>query len=168
MTVTAHCSRRRSAGFTMVELLVTIAIATILTTIAVPSFSALIASQRAKTAASELFASLLLARSDAIALNANVTVSPLPGGWNQGGWQIAPAVNVANVLESHGAVAGVTITPSAANLIVTYRPSGRVLTGSAASFLITTKSGSTTNYQCISLNLSGRPSQQAVQAANSC
>jgi type IV fimbrial biogenesis protein FimT len=169
MTVTAHGSRRRSAGFTMVELLVTIGIATILTTIAVPSFSGLIASQRAKTAASELFASLLLARSDAIALNANVTVSPLPGGWNQGGWQIAPAANVANVLDSHGTVAGVTITPTpAAGLTVTYRPSGRVLTGSAASFLVTTTSGSTTNYQCISLNLSGRPSQQAVQAANAC
>jgi type IV fimbrial biogenesis protein FimT len=146
----------------MVELLVTIAIATILTTIAVPSFSGLIASQRAKTAASELFASLLQARSDAIALNANVTVSPLAGGWNQGGWQIlgpAPAA-----LESHGAVPGVTITTLTGGAAVTYRPSGRVTAASTASFLITTKSGSTTNYQCISLNLSGRPSQQAVNA----
>jgi type IV fimbrial biogenesis protein FimT len=162
MTVT-NCSRRSSAGFTMVELLVTIAIATILTTIAVPSFSGLIASQRAKTAASELFASLLQARSDAIALNANVTVSPLAGGW-KGGWQILGPAPTA--LESHGAVAGVTITASPAGSIVTYRPSGRVVTGTTAttSFLITTISGSTTNNQCISLNLSGRPSQQAVNA----
>jgi len=50
----------------MVELLVTLAVATILATVAIPSFSGLIASQRAKTAASELFASLLKARSDAI------------------------------------------------------------------------------------------------------
>jgi type IV fimbrial biogenesis protein FimT len=145
----------------MVELLVTIAIATILTTIAVPSFSGLIANQRAKTAASELFSSLLQARSDAIMLNANVTVSPLAGGWNQGGWQILGPAPTTNVLESHGAVAGVTITATG-GAAVTYRPSGRVQTGSTASFLITTKSGSTTNYQCISLNLSGRPSQQAV------
>ena len=144
----------------MVELLVTIAIATILTTIAVPSFSGLIASQRAKTAASELFASFLAARSDAIALNANVTISPQAGGWNQG-WQIqGPGA----VLESHGAVPGVAITTTPPLSSVTYRPSGRVLTGSAASLLVTTKSGSTTNYQCISLNLSGRPSQQAVNA----
>jgi type IV fimbrial biogenesis protein FimT len=146
----------------MVELLVTIALATILTTVAVPSFSGLIASQRAKTAASELFASLLQARSDAIALNANVTVSPLAGGWDQGGWQILGPPPTTNVLESHGALAAgvkITLTGGAA---VTYRPSGRVQTGSTASFLITTKSGSTTNYQCISLNLSGRPSQQAV------
>jgi type IV fimbrial biogenesis protein FimT len=146
----------------MVELLVTIAIATILTTVAVPSFSGLIASQRAKTAASELFATLLAARSNAIKLNANVTVSPLAGGWNHGGWQILDPAN--NVLESHGAVAGVTITPLPALSTVTYRPSGRVTATSATSFLVTTTSGSTTNYQCISLNLSGRPSQQAVNA----
>jgi len=90
----------------MVELLVTIAIATILTTIAVPSFSGLIASQRAKTAASELFSSLLQARSDAIMLNANVTVSPLAGGWKLG-WQILGPGAV--VLESHGAVPGVAM-----------------------------------------------------------
>ena len=149
----------------MVELLVTVAIATILTTIAVPSFSGLIANQRAKTAASELFASLLQARSDAIALNANVTVSPLAGGWYLGGWQILNAANNA-VLETHGAVAGVTITASPPGSIVTYRPSGRVVTNSTAttSILVTTTPGSTTNYQCISLNLSGRPSQQAVNA----
>ncbi|HXI47957.1 MAG TPA: GspH/FimT family pseudopilin [Steroidobacteraceae bacterium] len=159
MTATTHRSRRSSAGFTMVELLVTIAIATILTTIAVPSFSGLIANQRAKTAASELFGSLLKARSDAIMLNANVTVSPLAGGWTQG-WQILGPAAV--VLESHGAVPGVTITPTGG--AVTYRPSGRVTTTSTPSLLVTTTSGSTTNNQCISLNLSGRPSQQEAPA----
>jgi type IV fimbrial biogenesis protein FimT len=163
MTVTTHCRRRSSTGFTIVELLVTIAIATILTTIAIPSFSALIASQRAKTAASELFASLLTARSVAIARNGNVTVSPLAGGWNQGGWQILDPANA--VLETHGAVANVTITPTPAASTVVYRPSGRVLAGSTTSFLITTTSGSTTNFQCISLNLSGRP---YTTAANAC
>jgi type IV fimbrial biogenesis protein FimT len=162
MTITTYCRRRRSAGFTMVELLVTIAIATILATVAIPSFSALIASQRAKAAASELFASFLTARSDAIVRNANVTVSPLAGGWNLGGWQILDPAN--NVLDSHGAVPGVTITPSPLGSTVTFRPSGRVLIGSTNFFVVTTVSGSTHNYQCISLNLNGRPSQQAANA----
>jgi len=109
MTVTTYCRRRSSTGFTMVELLVTIAVATILTTVAIPSFSGLIASQRAKTAGSELFASLLKARSDAIALNVNVTVSPLAGGWDLGGWQILNPANANAVLETHGALAKVTI-----------------------------------------------------------
>jgi len=162
MTVT-NCSRRSSAGFTMVELLITIAIATVLATLAIPSFAGLIANQRAKTAASELFASFLTARSDAIVRNANVTVSPLAGGWDRGGWQILDPAN--NVLDSHGAVAGVTIALLPAGSIVTFRPSGRVLTGSTTSFVVSTVSGSTTNYQCISLNLNGRPS---MQAANAC
>jgi type IV fimbrial biogenesis protein FimT len=144
----------------MVELLVTIAIATILATVAVPSFSGLIASQRAKTAASELFASFLAARSDAIARNANVTVSPLVGGWNQG-WQILDPAN--NVLESHGALTNVALIPQTGG--VTFRPSGRVTTGSTSMFVITTTSGSSTNHQCISLNLSGRP---YMTAANAC
>jgi len=159
MTVTTHCRRHRSAGFTMVELLVTIAIATILTTIAVPSFSGLIASQRAKTAASELFSSLLQARSDAIMLNANVTVSPLAGDWSQG-WQILDPAN--NVLESHGALTNVKIPQTGG---VTFRPSGRVQTGSTSMFVITTTSGSSTNNQCISLNLNGRPYIQAGQTS---
>ena len=142
----------------MVELLVTIAIAAILATVAVPSFSGLIASQRAKTAASELFASFLTARSDAIMRNANVTVSPLAGNWSQG-WQILDAAN--NVLESHGALASVTIPQAGA---VTFRPSGRVTTASTSMFVITTMSGSSTNHQCISLNLNGRPYMTAATA----
>jgi type IV fimbrial biogenesis protein FimT len=157
MTVTANYQHRRFHGFTMVELLVTIAIATILTTVAIPSFSGLIASQRAKTAASELFASLLTARSDAIMRNANVTVSPLAGGWGQG-WQILDLAN--NVLETHGALTNVIIPPTGG---VTFRPSGRVTAASASMFQISTTSGSSTNYQCISLNLSGRPYIQAAQ-----
>jgi type IV fimbrial biogenesis protein FimT len=142
----------------MVELLVTIAIATILTTVAIPSFSGMIANQRAKTAASELFASFLTARSDAIMRNANVTVSPLAGGWSQGGWQILDSAN--NVLESHGALASsVAISQTGG---ITFRPSGRVLTGSTSMFVITTTSGSSTIHQCISLNLNGRPYMQAA------
>jgi type IV fimbrial biogenesis protein FimT len=145
----------------MVELLVTITIATILTTVAIPSFSSLIANQRAKTSASELFASLLKTRADAIARNANVTVSALTGGWAQG-WQILDPAN--NVLETHGALTSVTITPTGpAGAGVTYRPSGRVLAGGITSFQIKTTSGSSTNYQCISLDLGGRPYIVAAQ-----
>jgi type IV fimbrial biogenesis protein FimT len=141
----------------MVELVITITIAAILTSVAVPSFSGLIASQRAKTAASELFGSLLKARSEAIMRNANVTLSPLNGNW-QTGWQILDPANAANLLESHGAVS-VTVTGPAAG--VTYRPSGRVVAGGTTPFLV----GSSTNYQCVSVNLSGRP---YMKAASTC
>ena len=147
----------------MVELAVTITIAAILTTVAVPSFTGLIASQRAKTAGSELFASLLKARSESIKRNANVTVSPLSGNTNwQSGWQILDPANAANVLEYHGAVSPVVTGPAAG---VTYRPSGRAVAGGATLFLVTTTAGSSTINQCISLNLSGRP---YMVAASTC
>jgi type IV fimbrial biogenesis protein FimT len=160
MTARAYCRRRSSGGFTVVELVITVTIAAILTTVAVPSFSGLIASQRAKTAASELFASLLKARSEAIMRNANVTLSPLNGNWKQG-WQILDPANTANALESHGAVSPSVTGPAG----VTYRPSGRVVAGGTTPFLVTTTSGSSTNYQCISVNLNGRP---YMQAASTC
>ena len=156
----AGTPRRGAAGFTLTELLIAMGVAAILGTIAVPSFSSLMASQRAKTAASELFASLLKTRSEAIMHNANVTVSPLAGTWNTG-WQILDPVNPRNVLDSHGALVNVTI---AGPVGVTYRPSGRVLAGAAPSFLITTTSGSSINYECISVDLSGRPYEQAAPA----
>jgi type IV fimbrial biogenesis protein FimT len=154
--------RRRIAGFTVTELVVAISIAAVLAVAAVPSFNNLVASQRAKTTASELFASLLKARSEAIMRNDFVKLLPKTGGWNNG-WQITDSATPANVLDDRAAT-GVTITAPA---IVTFTASGRVQVqgGTAPTFLISTTSGSTTNNQCISLDLGGRPN---VQAAPSC
>jgi len=149
-------SRRRVTGFTMTELVVTMAVVGILATVAVPSFNALIANQRAKTYASELFATLIRTRSEAIERNANITLSPKAAGWNAG-WQIFDPAG--NLLEDRGAAAGVTIVGPAG---VTYRPSGRLQAGAAPTFLITTTSGSTPTYQCVSADLSGRPNMRAA------
>jgi type IV fimbrial biogenesis protein FimT len=156
-----YAGRRNCSGFTMTEMMITVGIAAILLVIALPSFTSLVASQTAKTVASELFASLLRTRSEAIARNANVTVSPLTGAWNSG-WQILDPANATNILESHGAASAVSIAGPAA---VTYRSSGRVLAGAAPTFLITTTSGASTNYECISINLGGRP---YMKAASTC
>jgi type IV fimbrial biogenesis protein FimT len=151
----AVLQRPGAAGFTMTELAVTVAIAAILATVAVPSFQSLVANQRAKTSSSELFSALFNARSNAIMRNANVTVSQNANGWSHG-WQVLDASN--NVLDNHDAVAGVTITGPAT---VTYSPSGRLPAGSAAPmFVITTQSGAATVYQCVAIDLGGRPYSQ--------
>jgi type IV fimbrial biogenesis protein FimT len=151
----AALQRPGAAGFTVTELMITVAMAAILATVAVPSFQTLIASQRAKTSSSELFSSLFNARSNAIMRNANVTISQNAGGWSNG-WQTLDANN--NVLDNHDAVAGVTIIGPAT---VTYSPSGRLPAGNAAPmFVITTHSGGTTVYQCVAIDLGGRPYTQ--------
>lgn len=64
-----------SSGFTLTELLIVIAIAAILLTIAVPSFQPLFAKLKLEGVASELSADLQYARSQAVADNRNVTFS---------------------------------------------------------------------------------------------
>ena len=141
----------------MTELAVTVTVAAILATVAVPSFSGIIANQRGKTLASALYATLAKTRSAALTLNGNVTLQPKAGNW-QNGWQILDPNN--NVLDDYTAPAGVTIAGPAA---VTYRSSGRLPAGAAPLFQISTMSGTTVNYQCVSVDLSGRPYMAATQ-----
>ncbi len=59
-------SVRRSKGFTLVELMITVAVVAILAAIAYPSFQTTLRSSRMATTSNELIASLALARSEAV------------------------------------------------------------------------------------------------------
>lgn len=64
----------KQAGFTMIELLVTMTVAVVLTSIAVPSFKLTFQNNRLVSQSNDLLGAMLYARSEAIALNTNVTV----------------------------------------------------------------------------------------------
>lgn len=82
----------RDAGFTLVELMVTVVVAAILLAVGVPSFRELIQNNRLATATNEVVATLHLARSEAVKGNARVTVCKsangtscvTSGNWSQG------------------------------------------------------------------------------------
>ncbi|MCO6413923.1 MAG: GspH/FimT family pseudopilin [Thiogranum sp.] len=82
----------RQHGFTLVELMITLAVATILLTVAIPSFTETIKNNRIVTQANELVGTLNFARSEAVksAITVNVCVSSngtsCAGGtdWSQG------------------------------------------------------------------------------------
>lgn len=141
-----------SRGFTLLELMVTIAIVGILLTIGVPSLRNTLLDQRARTATSDLHTSLTLARSEAIKRSASATVTPASGttDWS-GGWTVAAG---GSTIRSQEAYSTITLTGPAAT--VTYNRTGRVA-GGAAAFLAYAAGNNNVRLRCITLDASGKP-----------
>jgi type IV fimbrial biogenesis protein FimT len=69
-----------ASGFTLIELMVTLAVAAILLTLAIPSFTGMIDKNRLKSAAEALYADLQFARAEAIKRNKKIRVSFFSNG----------------------------------------------------------------------------------------
>lgn len=152
--------RRRHSGMTLLELLVTLAVVSVLAVIAIPSYTHFVAAQRVRAAASDLYLAIVRARSEALKRSASVTITPNASGW-QGGWTIPdPGVSGTNI-ENHAALTGVTISGPTS---VIYQSSGRVNAATpscsasppVACFVITSPMWAGAA-GCVSVDLSGRP-----------
>ncbi len=83
---------KRTAGLTLLELLVVVSITAILATVALPSMSTLVAETRISSATSMLASMMKFARMQAVARNSRVTLCPSENGidcgeaneWNRG------------------------------------------------------------------------------------
>lgn len=69
-------SKKSNYGFTLIEIMVVVAIVGIFASIALPSFARLIESNRLNTATNELVSGLLYARSEALKRSSLVTLCP--------------------------------------------------------------------------------------------
>ncbi|HZE90902.1 MAG TPA: GspH/FimT family pseudopilin [Rhizobacter sp.] len=72
---TGHTKQKSSRGFTLIEAMVTVAVAGILASAAAPSFRGLIDTRRIDGAATQLAADLHFARSEAVSRNQPVRIS---------------------------------------------------------------------------------------------
>ena len=95
-----HIQPEYNKGFTLLELMVTVAIAGILVGIAIPSFTSIISSTRLTTSANQLVTALNLARSEAIKRGMSVTVRKVDtnsctktGAVWKDGWDIFTDIN---------------------------------------------------------------------------
>lgn len=84
----------RVKGFTLIELMVTIAVLAIVIGIAVPSFAAMIRDNRAESQSGSMATALNLARSEAVKRGQNVTVRPVSGTNWTGGWEVAVGTEI--------------------------------------------------------------------------
>ncbi|MFA5983504.1 MAG: GspH/FimT family pseudopilin [Methylococcaceae bacterium] len=74
-------------GFTLIELMITLAIATVLLSTALPSFIQSVGSNRLATNTNEFIAALNLARSESINRGTSVVVAKSGANW-EAGWQV--------------------------------------------------------------------------------
>ena len=147
------------AGFTLVELMVTLTVAAILAVTAVPSFNSYILNQGVRSTSFELVSALAYARSEAIKRNQPVTLQAEAGDWLNG-WvaQVGDAALrtwvPASRLDIEAPDPG---SEDSAISVVTFRPDG--LTNASVLFTLCDQYGSAEVAQrIIRLDSSGRPS----------
>ena len=134
------------SGFTLVEMMVVIAILAIMAGIAAPAFRDMIAAEKLRSAASALTESLWLARSEAIKRNANVTFSITDVGT---GWQVTTSADTATPLHVQEPIGGVT--SGAARF--EFNAYGRLV---SADRKIQLQASNISRYSCVSISDTGR------------
>ena len=164
-------SRRIAPGFTLIELLIVVAILGVIVSMGVPSMRDLIASTKVKTAANDTFASLNIARSEAVKLNANVEVVPSDTSNWGAGWLVR-AAGTANSLQVQDPITG-DVAVSGPGAALRYRGDGRLVDASGAvlasavAFTFIATGFGHIQMRCIRIDPSGRPSVRIDTDRNS-
>ena len=74
-------------GFTLLELMVALAVLSLLLALGAPAFGSLLDDQRMNSSAASLLHSVHYARTEAVRRNRHITLTPVDGDWNNG-WLI--------------------------------------------------------------------------------
>jgi type IV fimbrial biogenesis protein FimT len=135
----------RNKGFTLIELMITVAIMSILLTVGLPSFQSIIASSRLTASANAMVSTLQLARFEALKQHKSVTIKKQSTNW-QDGWDVFVDFNDNGALDDGEKLvsydklsSGITVEPSGVYTnYATYEASGRINTG--GNFLFKTQS----------------------------
>ena len=161
-----NCKSETQAGFTLIELMITVTIVGVLTAIAFPSFQQAYYNQQVKTTVSDAHISLLLARSEAIKRNKNVEIYGIAGGWEvrttdatvavlQTRSDLPATMTVDCNTDADDAAEDCPSIIDANDPNVTYRRTGRI--GSFIEFRFYVAANNNVVMRCLTTSLSGRP-----------
>ena len=171
--IQTHVKPNRSRGFTLIELMIAIALTGLLLSMAVPALDNFTTSARQTSAINDFVASMHMARSTAVTTNFRTTICPSSNGVNcetvswDDGWIVfadrdsdQAVDNDEQIISSSDGFDGVDIQSAEFGQFLMYRPNGRAMTASAAGnsgqFTICDDRGSD-KAKVIILDLSGRP-----------
>ena len=163
----------RERGFTLIELMTILAVASVLLTVATPALQQFVNNSRQTGAINDFISSLHIARNTAITTNARVTMCASAGGqsceavaWNDG-WIVFTDQNSNRQVDAGESIVG-TSEGNASLMIqsgqfptfLMYRPSGRAMTasitGNVGQFTICDRRGAD-HAKAVIMDLSGRP-----------
>lgn len=173
----------RKSGFTLIELMIAVALVAILLATAVPALDDFTNNSRQTGAINDFVSAMHLARNTAITTNSRVTMCPSAGGanceltgWDSGLIVFRDANSNGNVdagetiVTASDGVVGLTIQSGEFPQFLMYRPNGRAMTvavtGNSGEFSVCDSRGAEKG-KVILVELSGRPRLSKYRADGS-
>ena len=132
----------RNKGFTLVELMVTVAIAAILLGVAMPAFQSTARNNAVRATTNDLISSINLARQQSMSMRTQVELSPAAGGWSNG-WQLTFDDSSAGEDAEFTPRRNVSVTSTSSDLV--FRSRGGLENGGNVEFTIVHDDSSTSS-----------------------
>ena len=141
------------SGFTIIELMVVLTVASVLLVVALPGLRDIMIGQQLKSMTFDLTADLILARSEALKRNNNVSLSAVSTNWNQG-WIITADASGERLAEREAGSAEVIFVSAPTR--ITFDANGRVIAPTTQLRQTLRVGSGAAISRCVALDLSGR------------
>ena len=150
--------RHTSKGYSLVEVMITVAVMAIAIGLAAPSLSTFMKNNRMTEVSNKLVSAIILARNEAVTRRATVTVTGNDAGWTVG--VIPLSTTTITPLTSYSLENDVRLVISNNSInSITFKPDGfRDASGNTSSFFFTVCSADTTDTRIVNVSAAGTTS----------